>query len=204
VSQSCEPLKAKPVPEVRLDVRALYGDSFWNHKFFPVNWKARKDDVFLSRISAKFAGKGMNLSPDNAAANVLCPSAQPEMAGSFVFGVVVGTVDAPRAVPLAEPQPVTAELLALSAPIKPTEIFRFAAFCAGDACKHFDGARCRLVGRIVNELAPVTASLPFCRLRPHCRWWLQEGKAACMRCPQIVTEQCSPSELMSHVAYAEV
>jgi hypothetical protein len=150
------------------------------------------------------SNQGVKLPPDQSAENVLCPSAQPEMAGSYVFGVVAGTVDAPRSVPLAEPQPVTAALLALAGPVKPTEIFRFAAACAGDACTHFDGIRCRLAGRIVNQLPAVTATLPFCRLRPHCRWWLQEGKPACLRCPQVVTEQYSDSELKRHIAYAEV
>ena len=143
----------------------------------------------------------MKSSSEDSASSILCPSAQPEMAGSVVFGVVGGTADEPRSIPLSQPQPVTPELLALSGPVKPTEVFRFAAPCAGHACKHFDGSLCRLAGRIVEKLAPVVASLPFCRLRPHCRWWLQEGRAACMRCPQIVTEQCSSSELMHHVAY---
>jgi hypothetical protein len=63
----------------------------------------------------------MKLPSDNSAEEVLCPSAQPEMAGSRVFAVVAGTVDAPRSVPLAEPQPVTAALLALAGPVNPTE-----------------------------------------------------------------------------------
>jgi len=77
-----------------------------------------------------------------------CPSAQPEMAGSVVLGVVGGTVDEPRVAYLAEPPPVTDELLALSGPVKPTEIFRFAAPCTGNACQHFDGSNCRLATRI--------------------------------------------------------
>ena len=145
----------------------------------------------------------MKLSSEDSASSILCPSAQPEMAGSVAFGVVCGTADAPRSIPLSQPQPVTPELLALSGPVKPTEVFRFAAACAGHSCQHFDGSLCRLAGRIVEKLAPVVASLPFCRLRPHCRWWLQEGRAACVRCPQIVTEQCSSSELMRHVAYCD-
>jgi hypothetical protein len=154
-------------------------------------------------METRIVDQVVNSPPKPVVGPVFCPSAQPEMVGSVVFGVVGGTAVAPRAVPLVEPLPVTPELLALSAPVKPTEVFRFAAPCVGDACKHFDGSRCQLAGRIVSLLPPVSDSLPFCRLRPHCRWWLQEGKPACLRCPQIVTEQCSDSELMYHVAYAE-
>jgi len=53
------------------------------------------------------------------------------VANSFVFGVVNGTADEPRLRHLTEPQPVTLELLELAAPVRPTEVFRFAAPCAG-------------------------------------------------------------------------
>jgi hypothetical protein len=93
------------------------------------------------------------------------------MADAVVFGLVRGTVDEPRVFPLAKPQPVTPELLALAAPVRPTEVFRFAAPCAGTACSHFDGAKCQLAGRFVKLLPPVTATLPPCHLRTNCRWW---------------------------------
>ena len=130
----------------------------------------------------------------------LCPSAQPDMDDSVVFGVVGGTVEKPHLAYLAKPQPVTDEVLALSGPVKPTEIFRFAAPCAGNACKHFDGADCRLAQRTVKLLPAVVEKLPPCRLRPKCRWWRQEGKAACMRCPLIVTENHHPSEQLRQAA----
>jgi hypothetical protein len=130
----------------------------------------------------------------------LCPSAQPDMAGSVVFGVVRGTVEEPHVAYLAEPQPVTQQILALAEPVKPTEIFRFAAPCVGNACKHFDGLNCRLAARIVRLLPSDVDILPACRLRPNCRWWQQEGKAACMRCPQIVTEIYHPSQQLAQAA----
>ena len=81
-----------------------------------------------------------------------CPSAEPHMEGSTVLGVVGGTPEQPRLAYLAEPRPVTEELLALSVPVLPTAIFRFGAPCAGHACRHFDGADCRLATRIVQLL----------------------------------------------------
>src|SRR5262245_16064495 len=117
----------------------------------------------------------------------LCPSAQPSMEGSLVFGVLDTRSDEPRVGYLAEALPVTDEVLALAGSVAPTEIFRFGAPCAGRACRHFDGHDCRLATRIVELLPAVVGAPPPCRLRPDCRWWQQEGKAACLRCPQIVT-----------------
>lgn len=138
------------------------------------------------------------MEPASAKTPPLCPSAQPNMEESVVFGIVTGTADQPRLTHLAKPQPVTDELLALSGPVNPTEIFRFAAPCAGNACQHFDGSNCRLVSRIIEGLSVVTEQLPACKIRPTCRWWQQEGKAACLRCPQIVTENYAPSEQFVH------
>jgi hypothetical protein len=118
----------------------------------------------------------------------LCPSAQPEMAGVIIFGIVVGTISEPRVAYLAEPQPVNDRVLALAGPVKPTEVFRLAAPCAGNGCQHFDGGQCRLAMRTATVLPVVAEKLPPCLIRPHCRWWEQEGKAACVRCPQVVTE----------------
>lgn len=138
----------------------------------------------------------MTASDDGAAGRppLLCPSAQPDWENSVAFGIVGGTAQAPRVTPLQAPQPVTPALLALSAPAHPAEVFRFAAPCAGTACRHFDGAQCRLVRQVIRHLPVVTDALPFCRLRPRCRWFQQEGAAACRRCPQIVTETHHPSD----------
>jgi hypothetical protein len=127
-------------------------------------------------------------------APLLCPSAQPEMAGSRILGVVGGKPGAPELAYLTAPLPVTPELLALSGPAKPTEVFRFAAHCEEHACRHFDGTHCQLATRIVQMLPAVSRALPACLIRPTCRWYHQEGKAACFRCPQIITETCAASD----------
>jgi hypothetical protein len=129
-----------------------------------------------------------------------CPSAQPHMEGSTILGVVGGTPEQPRLAYLAEPRPVTEGVLALALPVLPTAVFRFAAPCAGHGCQHFDGLNCRLATRIVQLLPPVVDGLPACHLRPECRWWQQEGKAACLRCPLVVTDVGNPSELQRRVA----
>jgi hypothetical protein len=126
----------------------------------------------------------------------LCPSAQPGWEASVAIGVVGGTADQPRMVHFVAPRNVTDELLALSAPVTPTEVFRFAAPCMCAGCVHFADAKCRLATRIVKLLPAVADKLPRCAIRQHCRWWQQEGKAACIRCPQVVTANYNPSEAM--------
>jgi hypothetical protein len=140
------------------------------------------------------------MEPNHTDNSPLCPSARPEMENSIVFGVIVGTYEEPRLAHLIEPRSVTADLLALADPVAPTEIFRFAATCAGDDCQHFDGAKCRLATRLVENLETVSEELPPCSIRSSCRWWQQEGKDACMRCPQIVTDNYAPSDRLRQAA----
>jgi hypothetical protein len=117
----------------------------------------------------------------------LCPSAPPDWPDARLIGVAAGTATAP-AVGYTGPQPVTGELLALAGPLEATEVFRFAATCQEHACRHFDGARCGLVRKVVARLPAVTGALPRCGIRQDCRWWREEGAAACRRCPQVVTD----------------
>ncbi len=134
---------------------------------------------------------------------LLCPSAQPEMKASRVLGVVGGTPDAPQISYLNEPLPATDDLLRLAGPVKPTEVFRFAAHCEEKACRHFDGTQCRLATRIVQILPAVTEGLPACLIRPTCRWYQQEGRPACLRCPQIVTQTYEASADFRRAAEGE-
>jgi hypothetical protein len=139
---------------------------------------------------------------ENTAAEktTLCPSARPESEGSIVFGIISGTVAEPRVAYLKQPQPVTDELIAKASPITPAEIFRTASPCATKGCQHFDGQDCRLATRIVESFPAVAEELPPCSIRRDCRWWQQEGKAACMRCPQVITDNYNGSELALKVA----
>jgi hypothetical protein len=131
---------------------------------------------------------------------LLCPSAQPDMRDAIVLGVTGGTTDAPQLSYLVEPLVASDDVLALAAPAKPAEVFRFAAPCEEKACRHFDGTRCRLASRIVDLLPAVTGALPPCRIRRSCRWFAQEGREACLRCPQVVTENYAPSEVVRQAA----
>jgi len=112
--------------------------------------------------------------------------------------------DAPRIGYLNEPVPLTDEIVALAAPAEPREIFRIAANCEELKCTHFNGTKCELATRIVQILPAVTDGLPACLIRATCRWYVQEGKPACLRCPQVVTQPVQPSEDYARAALGQV
>ena len=91
-------------------------------------------------------------------------------------------------------------MIALAAPVTPAEVFRSATSCATSKCQHFDGSNCRLAQRVVEQLPVVEQHLPPCAIRRDCRWFQQEGKAACFRCPQIITDNYNASELVREVS----
>jgi hypothetical protein len=131
----------------------------------------------------------------------LCPSVTSIGQEAHVFGVLTKSATQQLQVGyLTEALPATPELLATAAPAAPTEVFRAAAPCAEKACKHFDGARCGLAARITAMLDPVVNALPRCAIRRTCFWFRQEGREACLRCPQVATERRNPSELQRAVA----
>ena len=134
---------------------------------------------------------------------LLCPSGDVDMPKSTIFGIIGGTVATPHLVYLDEIKPIPPELLTLDSPVKPSEIFRIAANCIEHGCKHFDGAECRLVERIVDRLPAVVETIPDCAIRDRCRWWNQLGEAACFRCSQIVRENYTSSDLLSYVINGE-
>jgi hypothetical protein len=130
----------------------------------------------------------------------LCPSAQPGMDNCRVLGVVQQEGPTPMVVYLSQLMPATPEVLAMAAPLKPTEVFRLAATCAEVKCPHFDGADCQLATRIVQLLPAVVDALPPCIIRQDCRWYSQEGGAACRRCPAVTTISYDLSEQVREVS----
>jgi hypothetical protein len=126
----------------------------------------------------------------------LCPSASPTWPGARVFGVIGGDAATPRVRYLDDLVPASEDLLAATAPVDPGEVLRIAASCAASRCQHFRDSQCGLATNLVQLLPTVTTDLPFCRIRAHCVWFQQEGRAACMRCPQVVTQQASSDPLL--------
>jgi hypothetical protein len=131
--------------------------------------------------------------------SLVCPSAQPDMDAAVLLGVVDHDNDGLISY-LDHPVPVSAEVLALTGQVTPTRVLRFAAACEESSCAHFSDRRCSLASRIVDQLPEVVSMLPRCVIRRDCRWYAQEGKRACLRCPQVTTEQSDATELLVAVA----
>lgn len=117
---------------------------------------------------------------------IQCPSAMEENDDALVFGVVEGTAERPQVAYLTTPQPLTQEIRDLCSPATPAEVLRIATHCVRYRCIHFEHENCTLAQRVIQILPAAVEQIPACKLRPVCRWWLQEGKSACFRCPQIV------------------
>ena len=68
--------------------------------------------------------------------------------------------------------------------------FRFASACAEGNCTQWTGEACGLIGAIREraerlgwDAEPV---VPRCAIRATCRWWEQDGAAACAVCSRVV------------------
>jgi hypothetical protein len=129
-----------------------------------------------------------------------CPSAQPGMGDVQILGVISRDADEPRLAYLDEALPATLPVLELAAPLDVSQVFRLSARCEERKCTHFDGVDCQLAVRIAKILPEVVDQLPACNIRRDCRWFRQEGRAACLRCPQILTGNHEADEVLREVA----
>jgi hypothetical protein len=130
----------------------------------------------------------------------MCPSAQPDMENARIIGMVSGSPDAPQTAYLARGVEIDISVASHLGELAATEVFRFAATCEQARCCHFDGANCALADRIVKQLPEVVDSLPQCHIRPTCRWFAEQGPAACRRCPQILTMVPRRDDALNRVA----
>jgi len=132
--------------------------------------------------------------------DLVCPSAQPDWEGAKAFGVVLGTAMRPAVSYLSEALPISEKIIELTKPVTVGEVVRIAAPCATHRCQHFESGRCSLGSRTIEYLEPVVDKLPRCAIRPLCRWWNEQGKEACYRCPQVVTNSFSDDEKIVQAA----
>ena len=52
----------------------------------------------------------------------------------------------------------------------------------------------------MDGLDPVVDALPSCSIRNTCRWFADQERAACVRCPQVVTLIPMGGDRLSRVA----
>jgi hypothetical protein len=109
------------------------------------------------------------------------------MEGARIIGIISGTTEAPQIAYLAREAAIDSSVVDHLGELAPTQVFRFAARCERSRCAHFAGNRCSLAERIVEQLPEVVDLLPACSVRRTCRWYAEQGPAACRRCPQVVT-----------------
>lgn len=133
--------------------------------------------------------------------SLTCPSGQPDMQDAHIFGVIAGTPAEPRVAYLKRTAEVTLEMMAQLEGLDPTRVFRYSARCENGRCAQYEDGRCSLARRIVAQLQPVVSDLPSCQIRATCRWFKEEGGAACLRCPQVVTLTPSGQNALRHAAY---
>jgi hypothetical protein len=120
---------------------------------------------------------------DTAAAQT-CPSSHCAP-GNLLIGIVAGDGSI---VPVRPPLPVDETFVdeAQQASGRPPEArFRFAGRCVTSLCRQWTGSRC-VVGDVVAASDPGPQSLQPCAIRPTCRWWAQNGPAACRGCTLVV------------------
>jgi hypothetical protein len=120
-------------------------------------------------------------------AGSMCPSA-PAHAGAKLLGRFTEEGSLAFA---ATPLRVTNTFLAAANETGDIEKrFRFASQCMQSACSRWQNGRCMVAvaaAGAAGEQKPATDQLlPACAIRTQCRWFAQEGAAACRICPQVV------------------
>lgn len=69
--------------------------------------------------------------------------------------------------------------------------YRFAGPCVTSSCGFWTGDHCGLGARMVEsyqETMDEAVELPKCAIRRTCRWFAEQGAAACSPCSYVVTD----------------
>ena len=114
---------------------------------------------------------------------VLCPCARREPGASLL-----GVVQTDGRVKFLPPGLIVdAETARLD---RPSEVqFRYSSACVEGSCLHWRRRSCTALDEVRDHLAPFAlTATASCSIRPHCRWHLQAGDAACAVCPLVAGE----------------
>jgi hypothetical protein len=116
-----------------------------------------------------------------------CPSA-PAQAGSSLLAIVGSDG---RLAHVSPPIPIDeAFVAAASRRGAPEARMRFTAPCVREQCAQWTGSSCGVIEQVLatgaHEDQPTR--LPRCAIRSDCRWYRQEGGAACRACPLVLTD----------------
>ena len=119
----------------------------------------------------------------------MCPST-PATSATVLLGVVMTSGRLAYATPTI---PAEAVMQATDDNERPLEAkYRFAGPCVESRCGYWSGNHCGLGARLAESYAGLTddvaGHLPRCAIRAQCRWFAEQGAAACAACPLVVTD----------------
>jgi hypothetical protein len=124
--------------------------------------------------------------------NKLCPSSTCRE-GSILLGVVQQNQTITMLnIPLRVDATFVKKLEVQGAPEKK---FRFTNKCIKSGCRQWDGSSCGALNFLAasNKHLEEDINLKPCIIRESCRWFHQEGKAACTICTFVVTNYMEES-----------
>jgi hypothetical protein len=135
------------------------------------------------------AAPGTDASPGAVAVQKTCPSSSCHE-GALLLGVMTA---GGRLAYLHPPTPVDTRFVTREVSRgSPERRFRFAAPCIEGGCPQWTGEGCAIAdmaGEAVDLGMPGSPRhLPACSIRHSCRWYSQQGAAACAVCPFIVAD----------------
>lgn len=118
----------------------------------------------------------------------MCPSTT--AANSTVF---LGMITPAGRVAYVTPAiPSDVALADLDSTVRVESTYRLAGPCVTSKCGFWTGDHCGLGARLVESYEHDTDAeqldLPKCAIRRTCRWYAEQGKAACSPCSYVVTD----------------
>lgn len=118
-----------------------------------------------------------------------CPSAECS-SGNWLFGLVRGDGTVGRLTPPVKIDKEFVDIANLGR--DPQKRFRFVGDCVEKRCEHWNEKKCQIAKQIVTAIESDVAQEPIrepqkCSFRPECRWFSQEGWAACGVCLHVIT-----------------
>ncbi|WP_326560794.1 hypothetical protein [Micromonospora sp. NBC_01796] len=119
----------------------------------------------------------------------MCPST-PKANATVFLGMIT---PAGRVAYVTPAMPAEVALSGLPDSTGPAESqYRLAGPCVTSSCGFWTGDHCGLGARLVESYretaVPDESSLPRCAIRRTCRWYAEQGPAACPACSHVVTD----------------
>ncbi|RKN49683.1 hypothetical protein D7223_08875 [Micromonospora endolithica] len=118
----------------------------------------------------------------------MCPSTP--AANATVFLGMITPAGRVAYVTPALPAEVALATAGTDAPVESR--YRLAGPCVTTTCGFWTGDHCGLGERVVasyrETAGPAETDLPHCAIRRTCRWYAEQGRAACTACSHVVTD----------------